>query len=81
MLKAAKALKRLQNTLGNHQDAYVAIEQLTGFCNHTSLNRVERKAFKQLIALEEANAATHRSRFQKDWQRFERKSAAARHLI
>jgi triphosphatase len=81
MTKAAKALKRLQNTLGNHQDAYVAIEQLQGFCDHTSLNRVERKAFKQLIALEEANAATHRSRFQNDWQRFEGKSAAVKHLI
>jgi hypothetical protein len=42
---------------------------------------VERRAFKQLIALEEANAARHRKRFAKDWGRFERKSAAVKHLI
>ena len=81
VVRAAKALKKLQNTLGNHQDAYVAMEQLTGFCDHTSLNRVERKAFKQLVALEQENAATHRERFAKDWRRFQRKSSGLKLLL
>lgn len=81
MVRAAKALRNLQNTLGDHQDAYVAMAQLTSFCDHTSLNRVERKAFKQLVALEVDNAARHRKRFAKDWRRFEARSAGVKQLI
>lgn len=73
--RAAKSLAKLQDTLGNHQDAYVAMAQLQGFCDHTHLNRVERRTFRHLLATEKDNAARHRKRFAKRWARFEAAAA------
>ncbi|MCZ6709685.1 MAG: CHAD domain-containing protein, partial [Gammaproteobacteria bacterium] len=81
MRKAAKALRNLQNTLGDHQDAHVAMAQLTSYRDHTSLNRLERKAFRQLVALEQDKIARHRKRFGRDWRQFETRSAGVKKLL
>jgi CHAD domain-containing protein len=81
MRKAAKALKNLQNTLGDHHDAHVAMAQLTHYRDHTGLNRVERKAFRKLVAFERDKIARYRKRFDRDWRRFETKSGGVKQLL
>ncbi len=72
--KATKALRRLQNRLGDHQDASVAEAELSAYRENKARGRRERQAFESLIRLERRRAANLRGRFRKDWLRFERES-------
>lgn len=69
------ALRKLQNRLGLHQDACVARQQLVDFRRDHAADKPSRQAFKRLVQYERHNAQRHRSRFQRDWARFERASA------
>jgi CHAD domain-containing protein/uncharacterized protein YjbK len=69
--KTTRRLTRLQNTLGDHQDACVAREQLRNYRIHHELGKRESRLFKRLSALEDDNASRCHKQFFKDWQKFE----------
>ncbi len=71
MRAVAKALEALQDTLGDHQDATVAVERLGRFRKRKGLKKAERKSLKALIAVEAEEAAACRKRFRKEWRLFE----------
>lgn len=74
--KAAKAAKRLQDVLGEHQDACTAATQLQAYAR--SLRRRSGRshtvpaAFGVLEQREQQKAAAMRLAFAAEWQRFER---------
>jgi len=66
-----RALKRLQDRLGQHQDAEVARAQLADYRRSRAAGKTERKTFKQLGRFEKARARRQRKRFPKRWTAFE----------
>ena len=75
MRDVTKAMEDVQDSLGNHQDAMVAVTQLKRFRRKGGLKSGSRKSVKRLIAAEQQNAARYRKRFRKDWSRFEEAAA------
>jgi len=67
-----RALKKLQDLLGEHQDADVARNHLADYRRSRAAGKIERKTFKRLIDLEQARARRLRKRFPKRWTAFER---------
>ncbi len=74
----SKRLRRLQNTLGNHQDAFVAQAQLAEYQAHHELGKRERRLFRTLHSIEEDKAERCHHRFFKDWHLFEEEALALR---
>lgn len=70
-------LRRLQQTLGNHQDACVARDQLKVYCARHKLKSGEKRAIEKLLLFERRHVRKHRKQFAKDWRKFE---AEARQL-
>jgi CHAD domain-containing protein len=70
-----RAMEDVQDSLGNHQDAMVAVAQLERFRRKGGLKSGSRKSVKRLIAAEQENAARYRKRFRKDWRKFEEAAA------
>ena len=69
-------LKRLQDVLGEFQDACVAIERLGEYAERVPMqteNRGQLIALGQLINAQRQKAADRRGRFHKVWKRFDRK--------
>ncbi|TDJ39525.1 MAG: CHAD domain-containing protein, partial [Gammaproteobacteria bacterium] len=69
--RVGKSLVKLQVTLGRHQDAWVARDQLDSYRHKSELHLAESKTFKKLARLERDTAARLRNRFDKHWQAFE----------
>ncbi|MGE3464252.1 MAG: CHAD domain-containing protein, partial [Pseudomonadales bacterium] len=69
-----KALRRLQGRLGDHQDACVAQTELAQYRDTLASAARERRTFDRLIAIEAERAAELRSRFPKDWRKFDKAS-------
>lgn len=77
----AKALRRLQSRLGDHQDACVAQTELAQYRDTLASAARERKTFNRLIAYEAERAAALRARFPKDWRRFDKASHALAQVL
>lgn len=69
---AVTALRKLQNRLGNHQDACVAREQLASYRKQYAASKAERQTLKKLMGLEAQRARRQRRKFAGTWERFER---------
>jgi CHAD domain-containing protein len=79
--KSTRRLSRLQNTLGDHQDACVARGQLRHYRIHHELGKRESGLFKRLSALEDDHARRCRKQFYKDWQKFELEARKLRQMF
>ena len=79
--KTLKALTRLQDSLGAFQDANVALDHLQTYCQHTNLDRIERRTFKLLMAKEREDAAVRRQQYAKCWSRFEKRALRLQNLL
>jgi triphosphatase len=79
--KSTRRLSRLQNTLGDHQDACVARGQLRHYRIHHELGKRESGLFKRLSALEDDHARRCRKQFFKDWQKFELEARKLRQMF
>lgn len=64
-------LKKLQDLLGEHQDADVARAHLADYRRNRAAGKTERKTFKRLAAYEKRRARRLRKRFPKRWTAFE----------
>jgi CHAD domain-containing protein/uncharacterized protein YjbK len=79
--QSTRRLRNLQNTLGDHQDACVAREQLTLYRSHHELGKQENRIFKHLLVLEAEKASRCHRQFFKDWKKFEREAEALKALF
>jgi triphosphatase len=73
-----RQLKWIQDILGAHQDAWVAVERVRGLCERWSTRRRSPEVFLamgQVIAGEERTAAELRSKFRKAWATIDMKEA------
>lgn len=73
--KPVRALRKMQDELGEHQDAVVARQRLTDFAESVPLvesNRGLLLAMGRLTQQEEDRAIACRRKFPKSWRRFER---------
>ena len=71
-----KRLRKLQDVLGEFQDACVATEQLRQYAEGVPMrtrNRGQLIALGQLISGQDRQAATRRADFARVWKRFDRK--------
>jgi CHAD domain-containing protein len=66
-----RALKKLQDLLGEYQDAEVARTHLADYRHSRAVGKMERKTFKHLVAHEKARARRLHKRFPKRWTAFE----------
>jgi len=64
------ALTRIQDTLGDHQDAEVATADLQRHLAEPVLPAAERKALQRLLAFEARKARKARARFDAEWPDF-----------
>jgi CHAD domain-containing protein len=74
--KAIDATSRLQDLLGEHQDAWVASERLRTYANSVpvrSNNRALLLSLGQLIQTQEQHASARRTRFREEWRRFKKR--------
>ena len=71
MRRLIRTMEDLQDELGNHQDALVAIAQLKRFGRKQDLKNGARKSLKRMIAAERLKAAGCRKQFRKEWGKFE----------
>lgn len=76
--QAVKATKRLQDVLGEHQDACTAAQRLRDYARRHESRRLEAgasgrnaTALERLLATQEQKAADARVRFAAEWRRFE----------
>ena len=70
-----RALRDLQNVLGEHQDACTACERLQAYADSVPLTpeaRRELLALGRLVQSQEQHGAEARARFAKAWRRFEK---------
>ena len=79
--QSTRRLARLQTTLGKHQDACVAHNQLRRYRINHELGNRQSRLFKRLCALEKDNARQQHSRFFKDWRKFEREAKSLKWLF
>lgn len=79
--KASKSLRRLQDTLGEHQDAWVAREHLSIYREHHELSAQEDRIFKRLLKFEKKKAKRLHKKFFKRWQQFDWKARELRQLF
>jgi len=73
LAKPIRAVKKLQDVLGTHQDACVASERLRTYADIVPSDKKTRRlllALGQLISGQEQEAAAQRKRFRKVWPRF-----------
>ena len=73
-----KRLKKLQDVLGEFQDARVAKQQLRQYVEDvvpSPGNRSLRKVLEQLISAQNRRASFHRADFQEAWKQFDREGA------
>ena len=78
-----KPVRRLQDALGEYQDACVAMSQLQSYGEGVGRSRNRHRelmALGCLMQLESEAAAAARSRFDAEWQRFDRKLERSRLL-
>jgi len=68
------ALTKLQDILGEHQDAYVATLNLQQYRKSAGIARRERKVVKRLLERETGNVEQTRSQFRAEWPAFVRAS-------
>ncbi|MCZ6856033.1 MAG: CHAD domain-containing protein, partial [Gammaproteobacteria bacterium] len=68
--RAGASLIKLQETLGNHQDACLAQDRLDRYRRSCNLRGADAKVFKKLVRMESDMAERGRRRFGKDWQAF-----------
>lgn len=74
-LKSVSAkLQRLQQTLGDYQDACVAQTRLTSYRSRPELGSREKRVVRKLLQLEKSNARQQQKQFFKDWRKFDRAS-------
>ena len=71
LVAATLKLRRLQQTLGDHQDACVASERLKVYRARHKLKPGERRTIEKMLTLEGSNVRKHRKQFSKDWRKFE----------
>jgi CHAD domain-containing protein len=80
--RAAKAAKRLQDVLGEHQDACTASERLTDYARSLATRGARRRAIPpaldHLLRGQEQKAREMRDAFAAEWRRFERTLEHAR---
>lgn len=79
--KVGKRLAKLQDVLGDHQDAYVARDHLAEYVDARRLGKAERRTFKHLRKIEKRRAKAARSRFDKAWRKLEDAAAPALHVL
>jgi CHAD domain-containing protein len=79
--QSTRRLARLQNTLGDHQDACVADNHLRRYRINHELGKRQSRLFKRLSALEQDKARQNHQRFFKDWRKFEREAKALKQLF
>lgn len=73
--KPLKASRRLQDVLGEHQDAYTARQRLEGYARTVALRKGAREsllALGRLLQREEDRMGESRRRLPKAWARFEK---------
>jgi CHAD domain-containing protein len=70
-----KALGELQDILGDHQDAWVARDDLKRYRTDARLTSRERKAVRKLVKREAERVNRARKRFYAEWRKFSRASA------
>jgi CHAD domain-containing protein len=72
-----KATKRLQDVLGEHQDACVARERITQYANEVPASDHDARssfvALGRLLQIEEDRMIRNRARFAKAWEHFEKR--------
>jgi CHAD domain-containing protein len=71
-----RRLRKLQNTLGNHQDAWVARDHLNSYRRHHELGKRENRLFKTLLRMEMEKSDKYHERFFGQWKKFERETLA-----
>jgi len=79
--RSVMAVKRLQDCLGEHQDAIVAAERLRAYAESTPAvgdSAGTLRALRQVVRMQMRQAAAARRRFRKDWVRFERNVSRSR---
>jgi CHAD domain-containing protein len=69
-----EALGELQDILGEHQDAWVARDDLREYLRDARLNSRERTAVRKLVKRERRRVARARKRFYSEWRKFSRAS-------
>lgn len=74
-------LRRLQERLGQHQDACVARKHLRRYRKVHVADATEQRLFKTLARLEKRRARRHRSRFPAQWRQFEDVAAGLPDLL
>jgi CHAD domain-containing protein len=79
--RVAKRLAKLQDVLGDHQDAYVARDHLAEYVDAHRLGKAERRTFKHLRKIEKRRAKAARARFDKAWRKLESAAAPALHVL
>lgn len=70
-----EALGELQDILGEHQDAWVARDDLRSYREDARLNSRERKAVRKLVKRETQRVDRACKRFYAEWRKFSRASA------
>jgi len=73
-----QALNRLQDTLGEHQDACVAHDELRAYRRTADLTRRDRKRLRRLMDAEARKVAAARNAFRNEWPAF---AASSRDLV
>jgi CHAD domain-containing protein len=81
LARASKSLRRLQNRLGEHQDACVAEDELANYRDKHAESAREKRTFDRLISSERDRAQKLRRRFRADWARFESESRKLKKLF
>jgi CHAD domain-containing protein len=73
--KITRKLKRLQDSLGAHHDATVAAQRLRAYAasEGAGLSATSRRAVRELIDLQDADAKASLRAFRRDWRRFEKR--------
>ena len=75
--KLAKRLKKLQDVLGAHQDACVAVSRVLQFAERVPIRRNGRgllMAMGQLLSSQDMHAEKQRAKFREVWDAFDEKS-------
>jgi len=81
LARATKSLRRLQNRLGDHQDACLAEDELSQYRDAHATGGREKRTFDRLINMERDRAEKLRRRFRSDWERFEDESRKLKKLF
>jgi CHAD domain-containing protein len=78
--KASKRLRKLQDTLGAHQDACLAQSVLKDY-RHQLRAKSDKSCFAELMTFEADRAAVLRKRFHRDWLKFDYHAGALKRVF